>query len=672
MPGISLHCGEFDRSSPIDERFAPLLYDDRYEGTVVLDEKNCSLGYTGYPAYPIESFRAGEFRLVFEGYIYEWDRAELRPRLGTLVHGRFDGFEDTEAVAEWVRSTDGEFVLVAVHEESGVVTIVGDCLGRLPLYVARNDGGVAVSREHRFVVDCLAGTEHGRSAAAVEAAETRTLASTGGTRTVSDVGTSAVEGVTFDRLAVAQFLVFGYTLGERTLVDGVKRLPAAPLVRIDADGREVTVEKLHEFDFDRKAHDGKSRQHNAAALAERFDRACRARRDLGVGASVGPSASSSPPSQSPRVEDDTLSNVISLSGGLDSRAVLASYAEQDIPCVAATMDHSGIKASDVTVARELAERYGTEWTRYEIDSPRASDLLRHIRMKDARDPLMPRLLLFFDDLLDEHGDLAYVTGDGGDKVLPDLRPAKPVGNVDELAEYLLGYDPRLGIERVSELTGVSADRIRESIRERLRTYPEGDIEQRCVHFLIYERGRNWLYEAEDTNRCFFWSVTPFYALPFFEYAMNCPDEQKRWYRLYRSLLSHYSENATDPVNANFKVSPGSELHTLAGVAFAGLARYPDLFGTLKPIIKRVLGIDIRGDTERSLIEGLGRQIESTPAITALLSESVLRRDVLDREPGEPAAYSRRDVYLLLTLTSYIDELTTERSALEIDPDLRFE
>lgn len=658
MPGISLRCGDLDRSSPIDEQFTPLLYDDRYEGTVVLDEDGRSLGYTAYPSYPVESFRAGEYRLVFEGYVYEWDRAELQPRLGTLVHGQFEGFEDTEAISEWVRSIDGEFVLVAVHEGTGDVTIVGDCLGRLPLYVTRSDEGVAISREHRFVLDCLTGTEHGQSrAAAVRADGTGALTSAGGTGTVSETGTSAIGDLAFDRLAVAQFLVFGYTLGERTLVDGVERLPAAPLVRIDGDDAEMTVEGLHEFDFARNAHEGKSRAANAAALAERFDRACRDRSALASG---------------DETVADPLSNVISLSGGLDSRAVLASYAEQDRPCVAVTMDHSGIKESDVTVARELAERYDVPWTRYEVGSPQASDLLRHVRMKDARDPLMPRLLLFFDDLLEDHEALAYVTGDGGDKALPDLRPSKSVGDIDELTEHLLAYDPRLPVDRASDLTGVDAERIRESVRERLRTYPEADLEGRCVHFLVYERGRNWLFEAEDTNRCFFWSVTPFYALPFFEYAMNCPGEQKRWYRLYRSFLSHYSERATGPANANFKVSPDSGLHTLAAWAFATIARYPELFQTLKPVIKRVLGTEIRSDTERALVDGLRRQIESTPAITEVLSESVLERDVLDRPPDEPTAYSRRDVYLLLTLTTYVDELTTERSAFETEPDLLFE
>jgi len=86
------------------------------------------------------------------------------------------------------------------------------------------------------------------------------------------------------------------------------------------------------------------------------------------------------------------------------------------------------------------------------------------------------------------------------------------------------------------------DAIRRSVRDRLRLYPETDPASKYVHFLVYERGANFLFEGEDRNR-FFWSTTPFYSIDFFRYAMNCPPEQKTRYNLYRSFLTELAPAA---------------------------------------------------------------------------------------------------------------------------------
>jgi asparagine synthase (glutamine-hydrolysing) len=655
MPGVSLHSGSSDTAIASGERLEALLHDERYEKSIVVEEESYTLAYTGYTTYPVEIVRVGEYLIAFEGYIYDWDHSDLRSELSTLVYDRFGGFENTEAISEWIQAVDGEFVLVAINESTEDATVIGDCLGRLPLYYATVGTDVVISREQRFVVDYLTDAGAGNPIEADGGVVPENPDEHRSQRLSVENVSPAAREIGFDRMAVAQFLLFGHTLGDRTLVEGVKSLPPAPFVRITDEG--LAVERLHEFDFQECTHRDKTREQNASELASMFNRACRTRAKIGEGGSVQPS---SPPTP----------NLISLSGGLDSRAVLASFAEQELPCFAATMNYAGVMDSDIDTAAELTRQYGIDWEYYDLAPPDAGTLRKHIRLKDARDPLMPYLLVFFEELLSKHTSVTCIIGAGGDMVLPDLTPARSIADLDELVEYLVSSSHRYSIEDVAALSGVEAEEIRRSIRERFEQYPETDPEQLYVHFRIYERARNWLFEAEDTNRCYFWSVTPFYSLPFFRYAMNCPNEQKRWYRLYTAFLSQLSEKAIGPANANFAVSPESPFHTLAAFSFETLQRYPGVLETIKPAIKSSLGVDIKTDTEGPPLTCIRRQLDESPAISGILSEPALRHRVLDSTEGEGP--SRREVYLLLTLTSYIDELTSRRSVLEINSSMTFE
>jgi asparagine synthetase B (glutamine-hydrolysing) len=140
------------------------LYDERYRSQTVFESPDCGIGYTAYPTYPVEVVRIDGYLITFEGYIYDWDHGELRSELRTLFD-RSDEFRDRAVISEWLRTTDGEFVLIAVDEGTDEITVIGDCLGRLPLYYAETGDGIAISRAHRFVTEWLYGTNTETAAA---------------------------------------------------------------------------------------------------------------------------------------------------------------------------------------------------------------------------------------------------------------------------------------------------------------------------------------------------------------------------------------------------------------------------------------------------------------------------------------------------------------------------
>ena len=108
-----------------------------------------------------------------------------------------------------------------------------------------------------------------------------------------------------DRVGVSQLFLLGYPLGDRTLLLGKSRFSYASLILADPRRRKISVERLHEFNFDGAEYRSRSVEDNAENLVELFLAGCRN-----------------------RITSDS-KNVLGLSGGLDSRAVGAALCRRD-------------------------------------------------------------------------------------------------------------------------------------------------------------------------------------------------------------------------------------------------------------------------------------------------------------------------------------------------------
>lgn len=590
----------------VEPSLANLLHTERYEATVFYDDESRLIGSTGYPEYPVRSIENDEYWVCLEGRVYDRSSEAVRSNLLGLAASAFD--DDLNRVTDWLLDRDGDFLVTAVEQSTGDVAFLNDALGRLPTYYRVDDDHLTVSREVRFIA------EH-------------------------------VDSPTIDREAVAQYLLLGYPLGDRTLLEGVSRLPPATLLRANPDSGDVRMDRLHRFDFDSADHDGRSIERNADELLDRFVRACRRRAHCGG------------------------TPVVSLSGGLDSRSVLAGVAAAGIDCEAATMESEEyVPRSDVTVANRLAAALDVDWRTYRLRTPTGDDLDALLKTKNGLNPLgMGHILSFFEQLAADRGhDLTYLTGDGGDKVLPDLTPPKPLDDEAELAEYVVAEHGVFPLADVSSLTGISREDLLGMVRRRLRTYPESTPAGQYVHFLIRERAMNHLFEGEDRNRFYFWSATPFYALPVFTYAMNCPDDQKSTYRLYREFLRRLSPEVARIDRADYGVPPTSRRHALAVSVEQLLSRYPRLFERVKPVIKTVLGLETDSRLDQESRRCIRTQLERCEDI-----DEVLSRTATDEILNSNGTYDISQMYTLFTLTSYVEDTVASETTLSEFADRSF-
>lgn len=485
-----------------------------------------------------------------------------------------------DELSEWLAGRDGDFLVVVVGED-GSTWVLNDMFGRLPTYRATIGGTTVVTRELKVI---------------------RKLARAAG------------EEPEANTLALGQFLWFGHPLGTRTLFEGVEQLPPGSLIDVGAD----TVESVHEYRFD-DVDRSRSLEENAKHLADRFIQSCRNR------ASV------------------TEETVISLSGGLDSRASIAGFTHDDGSLLAATSARKdGGNAGEVDIARQVANALDVPWELYVAER---TDGYREwlLETKQGMNTLSMSLGLdFADQVAADHPGALFVTGDGGDKTAKNIMPSKPVESADDLVDAVIDRMALFDLDEVTEIVDIDADALVESVRERIDAYPESTVEGRYVHFVVREQGPNWSFHGEDRTRYYVWSTTPFYYPPFFMDAMACPPEQKQGTELYRAFLDELAPATTDVDYFDF----GTPIDSLEyRVKRAGYDWLSD-----RPFLKqRVLGLLGEGSSSGGSPPTPLAEETGTPSTLAdCFSDEAVQRVTWS------GAYSTPQQYLLLTLVSALN------------------
>ena len=99
--------------------------------------------------------------------------------------------DDKKIISDWLIKTDGEFVIYALNKKSKDFVILNDVLGRLPIYYFCKEGNELLSIKR----NCNSYHTSFRKVMITMITMTR-----------------------FDRMGIAQFLLFSHTLGKRTLL----------------------------------------------------------------------------------------------------------------------------------------------------------------------------------------------------------------------------------------------------------------------------------------------------------------------------------------------------------------------------------------------------------------------------------------------------------------------
>ncbi|TSA28018.1 MAG: hypothetical protein D4R67_05005 [Bacteroidetes bacterium] len=338
-----------------------------------------------------------------------------------------------------------------------------------------------------------------------------------------------------DQVGVAETLYFGYPLSDRTIYRYTHRLMPAFYILEDIHGRKTGTWKQYNFE---NYHTERDPRIIAGKARELFLNACTLRL---------------------RSYEE---RKLSLSGGLDSRVIGSALRTLKLTFrIDSYLDPWNNALQDLQVAKKIADTWEKKLNVVEIkrSSGEFEDML--IKMKSGMNSLGMSFILEFFTRISGPG-MVYITGDGGDKVLPDLTWDMQGKNVYQLASFILKKHIIIVPEIVAKDT--RTEMIRNSLVELLEASPEKSMEGKYIRFLIMGRGVKWLFEGEDRNRCFFPSITPYYSTPLFDYLMAIDPAVKKNYQLYHRFISVVSPETLriDNANWNFPIDQTTRIRFL--------------------------------------------------------------------------------------------------------------
>jgi asparagine synthase (glutamine-hydrolysing) len=546
MVGVNalITSGTSDYHEKFSDAQNTMLHYPSYRANTLFEDSCMLIGSTAYEHYPITCFEDSASFIVLEGMIYNIDDATIRKDLFAIASEVHEGELFKETIARFLAHADGEFVVLIYNKQTRDLCVFNDALGRLPFFCYRDDEVLAFSREVKFIHPFIG-------------------------------------QIAFNRLALMEYLLYGFALGERTLIEGVERLLPATLVTYRGLGHTLSKEQVLPLTFEPEEKDRKNPQENIQNLKRSFLEGLQNR--------VEKLGSKKP--------------LISLSGGLDSRATLAGLTACGVKPRGITYDTAPENAPELEYTQKIADLFWVPLTHLTPSKePDHEDYLRYVAMIDAAQPIGLANVVNIEEqiMLHEGSDVVYYTGLYGGELLRYLNVTSGLGSDDDLVQFLLTTPDqyRYAHEKVCAMLQIPEDEMQQHLRAHIATYPEKDPYTKYIHFK-FEKDYKWAGPGEDRNRLFFWTITPFYSRGFFNTAYAIDEHEKNTF-FFRNFL--YALDPRTCIVGNYNT--GMPLMNPLRLRIYGLAekavRNPWIrrLGSQAVHFKKGLGTPQRPDPER--------------------------------------------------------------------------
>ena len=453
-----------------------MLHFPFYLSKQIVTEKWANIGFTGYKEYPLKIINHEDFDLVLEGRIYNLKKDSLDDTLHALAQSQvhsLNTFDDE--LKRFLLTAEGEFILTIYDKVHTRLILANDMMGRLPLYYFQNGDSIIFSRELKFILPFL-------------------------------------DYLNFDKAAILEYLLYGFPFGENTLVQHVGFYPPATYLNFCMMSGKSSRESYHLLNIDTCESSG-NRKKMAAKMARIFMSGLSDRVDW----------------------VDKTKTIVSLSGGFDSRGTLGGLKKLGVSPTAVTA-----QSEEESSARKVAACIGADV--YTMPQGRVPDEMPFadiVFLKDGLDchPNLAQLYQNLENLRNQFGgDIVYFTGIFGGEITRHSHPTTGLSSLNSLVQYLLSANDsyKYSTKNATAILQISEDDIQKHLRRHLEDFPEINIARKYVRFR-HEYDTRFAGEAEDRNRFYFWTISPFFAFPFFKFVMSIAENKKSSW-LFRDFL----------------------------------------------------------------------------------------------------------------------------------------
>jgi asparagine synthase (glutamine-hydrolysing) len=408
-----------------------------------------------------------------------------------------------EKLSQYAFHLDGEFYFYKIDIRRNQIAVFGDHLNRLPIYFGSKNQRWIISRQISLTQSFLK----------------------------SDIS----------RMNLAEYMVFDYNLANRTWFEDIFYLQIDDYIQIDTENNNLEVRKKNEtYNFEHKIKftDDKILLKN---MSDIFIKSC-----------------------SDRAVNNT---VLSMSGGMDSRSVASGLVKCNKSFSGVTFENAEKTALyDAIIAKEIADTLNIKWRKISLSKDSFNtDIVSLMKVKmSLQSSRFYFLYQYCNDVKNIFGsDITFFTGDGGDKVFPDL--GKNLKFTDDLRLFrlIIKENHEFTINLAAKIVGVSEKELEKQIFSYIKELPGLTSSSKLEQFMIRARMKRYIFEGEDRNRNYFWSTTPFLSKDFFALMMSIDAEIKKQSTFYFNFISYLNQDVASIRNENFskgKLQIGKDLY----------------------------------------------------------------------------------------------------------------
>jgi asparagine synthase (glutamine-hydrolysing) len=608
MPGTNLYASALSisaRASLLKEVQERMLHFSGYEHKDLLEDRQIYIGITAYADYPFLVWKTESIFALLEGHVYKPDISEVRDGLRSLGEKLKASIEDARPeVSKLVQGWDGEYVVTIVARREGRLLIFNDLLGRLPLFYYKTEKEIAVSREAKFILPLLADLD-------------------------------------FDRKAISEYLLFGFPFRDGTLINKCCQLLPSNCISFDP-GEGIHVKSTFALNLSEPMN-SRDRSRLVWELKDTLMEVLSAR----------------------SVKTSDRLTIVSLSGGLDSRAVLGGLKVLGASPIAVTLE-----GEEQKVAKEVAGALGTPVDIIKAEGPADSSAMgRIVFLGDGLDchSNLVQLHSNLRFLARKYGTAAiYYTGIFGGEITRFAAVTSGLESIESLAKYLLSGAEAYtcSAANVAEVLQITEASIEHSLVRRLSEFEATSASEVYKYFRM-EYNTRFVGGGEDRNRYYFWTVSPFASASYLSKALDVPTKE-RDLRFFRDMLHEINPRLCDIAYFNYRI-PLSNSLVLFGLS--GLQRLVRN-ARIKAGVRKVLRFNKRfwnpirmrsSSHERTeeLRSGLIKLVDSSMPVLKFFGDPNALKRVINLETDCQA------LERLMIVASYIDEATRWRSLFPI-------
>ncbi|HUV45619.1 MAG TPA: hypothetical protein VMW45_00940 [Dehalococcoidia bacterium] len=601
MPGLSLvHRKGLNRSLALDS-LIDLKHEPYYEIEKLIDTNDMISVFSGYEGYPRKVSEYDNTVIFVEGLIYNKSESEIESSLVAISKSYTENNDFKTLITEFIDTSDGEFNVLICSKSPEKFIIFNDRWGRLPSFFYYDDNMFIFSRELKFILHFIPSIE-------------------------------------FDRVSIAEFLLFGFVLGERTLVKRISKVMPSCVLNIEPSGSRIEVEisKVFGLNFEEPqqplSRDECIEECKCLFLQSINDRVS-------------------------KMQERQYNITADLSGGFDTRAVLGGLCKTRARVDYYTEHLVTVDESEYAV--KVAALYDKEVTKiiasHEMN---VSDMSRVIYRTDCLVNGWSALSCYRDEVerfkQSKRMSVRFAGLGGGEFMKRIPKSKKHYKTMTDMLKvgHLVGFG---SIERICKVVKLGEQTFGSHLTEYFDEYPESTLRGKVKHWHFEYENKSVSF-GEDRGRLHIWTVEPLWSKDLFSFVMtHIPERYADGTEFYFRFLQ-----AVDPklLNAPFfstKIVKNSRISFYRGYLLKGFYDILLRMGRSSRIIRQLLKQYQRrtsiykGSNERERIKHDILENYAQLNIFSALSDEGSIHDFIEN-------CARGHLYLLLTLVLYFREI----------------